>query len=92
MWIRKADRALAFFVGSEDQANTVAIQADGRIVAAGYGVVSGNCDFALARYSCIRRASRPTSTPVLPVMTRCGIAAARLDRPSHRPGKEGGSQ
>jgi hypothetical protein len=30
--------------------------------------------------------------PVLPVMTRCGIAAAWLDRPSHGPGKKEGSQ
>ncbi|HET6771374.1 MAG TPA: delta-60 repeat domain-containing protein [Actinomycetota bacterium] len=54
------------FAGSSDQASAVAIQANGRIVAAGGTFISGNFDFALARYTCIRRTSRPTSIPVCP--------------------------
>jgi uncharacterized delta-60 repeat protein len=46
--------------GSGDQANAVAIQANGRIVAAGF---SGTADFALARYKICRTTSRRTSIP-----------------------------
>jgi uncharacterized delta-60 repeat protein len=35
----------------EDQANAVAIQADGKIVVAGYGTVGPSADFALTRYT-----------------------------------------
>jgi len=39
------------FGTNSDQAYAVAIQADGKIVAAGYAYVGGNYDFALARYT-----------------------------------------
>src|ERR687896_155175 len=39
------------FAGSPDQAFGVAIQGDGKIVAAGLASVSGIDDFALARYN-----------------------------------------
>ena len=39
------------FGGSDDQASAVAIQADGKIVAAGFTDASGTHDFALARYN-----------------------------------------
>ena len=39
-----------FGSGSNDWADAVAIQADGKIVVAGYSNASGNDDFALARY------------------------------------------
>jgi uncharacterized delta-60 repeat protein len=54
------------FAGSFDQANGVAIQGDGKIVAAGFTDVSGTFDFALARYTCFRRTSRPSSIPHCP--------------------------
>jgi uncharacterized delta-60 repeat protein len=55
------------FAGGTDQAYAVAIQANGRIVAAGTAFVSGtNLDFALARYTCVRRTSRPMSIPLCP--------------------------
>ena len=40
-----------FVAGSLDQALSVAIQADGKIVAAGTAAINGNSDFALARYN-----------------------------------------
>src|SRR5919106_1268573 len=45
------------FAGDTDEARGMAIQANGRIVAAGVATVSGNQDFALARYTCFRRTS-----------------------------------
>jgi uncharacterized delta-60 repeat protein len=55
------------FAGDSDFANAVAIQGDGKIVAAGGTHVSLNDnDFALARYTCVRRTSRPTSIPHCP--------------------------
>jgi len=39
------------FASGDDFANAVAVQADGKIVAAGYTTASGNPDFALARYN-----------------------------------------
>jgi len=54
------------FAGSIDQAFAVAIQADGKIVAAGRATVSGNDEFGLARYTVCRRTSRPTSIPFCP--------------------------
>jgi uncharacterized delta-60 repeat protein len=54
------------FAGEFDEALGVAIQADRKIVAAGHAVMSGNDDFALARYTCVRRTSRPMSIPVCP--------------------------
>jgi uncharacterized delta-60 repeat protein len=51
------------FAGDFDEARAVAVQANGRMVAAGFTAVSGNDDFALARYTCVRRTSRPMSTP-----------------------------
>ena len=54
------------FAGSTDVASAVAIQANGRIVAAGFARVSGTDDFALARYTCLRRTSRPMSIPLCP--------------------------
>jgi uncharacterized delta-60 repeat protein len=51
------------FAGDEDQARAVAIQTDGKIVAAGGAVVSGTRDFALARYKVCRVTSRRTSIP-----------------------------
>src|SRR5918999_110285 len=39
------------FAGTFDEAFGMAIQGDGKIVAAGVAVVSGNDDFALARYN-----------------------------------------
>src|SRR5919106_887285 len=38
------------FAGTPDQARGVAIQGDGKIVAAGLAIVSGNEDFVLVRY------------------------------------------
>jgi uncharacterized delta-60 repeat protein len=50
-----------------DDALGVAIQGDGKIVAAGFTFVSATTtDFALARYTCFRRTSRPTSIPFCP--------------------------
>jgi uncharacterized delta-60 repeat protein len=56
------------FAGMDDNAWAVAIQANGMIVAAGLTRVdvSGIDDFAVARYTCLRRTSRPTSIPVCP--------------------------
>jgi uncharacterized delta-60 repeat protein len=54
------------FAGDFDQANGVAIQADRKIVAAGFARISGADDFALARYTVCRRTSRPTSIPICP--------------------------
>jgi hypothetical protein len=55
------------FVGGIDRARAVAIQADGRIVAAGSAFVSPtDIDFGLARYTCLRRTSRPMSIPLCP--------------------------
>jgi uncharacterized delta-60 repeat protein len=39
------------FAGGADNARSVAVQSDGKIVAAGRAVISGNSDFALARYT-----------------------------------------
>ncbi len=39
------------FGGIIDQANSVAIQQDGKIIAAGYSRIGSNTDFALARYN-----------------------------------------
>jgi uncharacterized delta-60 repeat protein len=50
------------FAGDFDVANGVVIQANGRIVAAGF---AGD-DFGLARYTCVRRTSRPSSIPLCP--------------------------
>ena len=38
------------FDGGAEQINAIALQADGKIVAAGYALYTGNNDFALARY------------------------------------------
>jgi uncharacterized delta-60 repeat protein len=47
-----SDGKTATAVGSSDDAiNALAIQGDGRIVAAGYAVVGGDYDFALVRYN-----------------------------------------
>jgi hypothetical protein len=55
------------FTGSEDRARALVIQANGRIVAAGFARVSGTgADFAPARYTCLRRTSRPMSIPLCP--------------------------
>jgi uncharacterized delta-60 repeat protein len=52
------------FAGMDDVAYGVGIQANGRIVAAGRVNNSGNYDFGLARYTCFRRTSKPTSIPI----------------------------
>jgi uncharacterized delta-60 repeat protein len=52
------------FAGDFDEARAVAIQANGRIVAAGFTAVSGTEDFALARYTCVRHTSRRMSIPL----------------------------
>jgi uncharacterized delta-60 repeat protein len=44
-------KAITDFLGDEDQANAVAIQADGKIVAAGFSSFSFDDTFALARYN-----------------------------------------
>jgi len=49
-----------------DFASAVAIQGDGKIVAAGYAFVSADNDFALARYTVCRRTSRRSSVPFCP--------------------------
>jgi uncharacterized delta-60 repeat protein len=54
------------FGGGPDEAFAVAIQGDGKIVAAGVAFVSGTFDFALARYTVCRRTSRPSSIPFCP--------------------------
>jgi uncharacterized delta-60 repeat protein len=55
------------FAGGHDNARAVHIQANGRIVAAGCSpCFSANDDFALARYTCVRRSSRPMSIPLCP--------------------------
>jgi uncharacterized delta-60 repeat protein len=54
------------FAGNTDEALAVAIQVNGRIVATGNVVLSGNFDFGLARYTCVRRTSRPMSIPLCP--------------------------
>jgi uncharacterized delta-60 repeat protein len=52
----------------DDLALAVAIQANGRIVAAGCTscFTFTTSDFALARYTCVRRTSRPMSIPICP--------------------------
>jgi uncharacterized delta-60 repeat protein len=54
------------FTGSFDEAFGVAIQGDGKIVTVGRGGGPGFFDFALARYTCVRRTSRPMSIPICP--------------------------
>jgi uncharacterized delta-60 repeat protein len=56
------------FAGSGDVAYGVAIQANGRIVAAGLAhlLTTSSFVFALARYTCLRRTSRPMSIPLCP--------------------------
>jgi uncharacterized delta-60 repeat protein len=44
-------KVITDFLASTDVANGVALQGDGKIVAAGLAIVSGNVDFALARYN-----------------------------------------
>ena len=39
------------FGASEDHANSVVLQTDGKILAAGYSSSAGNVDFALVRYN-----------------------------------------
>jgi len=39
-----------FGAGSDDEATGVAVQKDGKVVAAGYSNANGSYDFALARY------------------------------------------
>jgi uncharacterized delta-60 repeat protein len=51
------------FASGEDRARGVAIQTDGKIVAAGGAVISGTHDFALARYKVCRVSSRRSSIP-----------------------------
>ena len=48
--------------GGSDGASGVAIQADGRIVAAGYTTAGGDYDFALARYHAITDNTPPNTT------------------------------
>jgi len=54
------------FAGDFDRAFRVAFQGDGKIVTAGVAGGSVTADFALARYMCLRRTSRPMSIPVCP--------------------------
>jgi uncharacterized delta-60 repeat protein len=44
-------KALTDFGGGDDEVTALAVQSDGKIVAAGGAVVPGNLDFALARYT-----------------------------------------
>jgi hypothetical protein len=57
-----------------DEANAVAIQADGKVMAAGVAFFGRLNDFGLARYACIRRTSRPMSIPLAPSDLRRRIA------------------
>lgn len=59
-------RVTTDIAAGQDRAEAVAIQSNGRIVAAGGAFVTGNFDFALARYTCLRRTSRPMSIPICP--------------------------
>ena len=54
------------FAGGDDRAHAVPIQRDGKIVAAGFATVAAGRDFALARYTCFRRTSRPILNPLCP--------------------------
>jgi uncharacterized delta-60 repeat protein len=57
-------RVTTDFAGDTDVAWEVALQGDGKIVAAGGARVSGTADLALARYTVCRRSSvRPSSIP-----------------------------
>jgi hypothetical protein len=49
------------FAGSFDLANAVALQTDGKIVAAGSALISGSHDFALVPYKVCRVSSRRSS-------------------------------
>jgi len=54
--------------GSDDVAYSVAIQSDGKIVAAGYSNNGSNFDFALVRYAGTPPApATPTPVPTLPL-------------------------
>lgn len=44
-------RATATFLGGDDRAFAVAVQADGKIVSAGFATPAGNADFAVARHT-----------------------------------------
>jgi uncharacterized delta-60 repeat protein len=59
-------RVTTDFAGMDDVIFGVALQVNKRIVAAGRVNVSGNYDFGLARYTCLRRTSRPMSIPICP--------------------------
>lgn len=59
-------RVTTDFAGMDDVVFGVALQANKRIVVAGRVNNSGNYDFGLARYTCLRRTSRPMSIPICP--------------------------
>src|SRR5881396_965906 len=56
------------FFGADDEASAVAIQADGKIVAAGYALnaSTGNYDFALARYNIDGSLDDATASDITP--------------------------
>jgi uncharacterized delta-60 repeat protein len=56
-------KVITDFAGGGDQARGVAIQGDGKIVAAGSALISGSYDFAVARYKVCRMSSRRSSIP-----------------------------
>jgi uncharacterized delta-60 repeat protein len=59
-------RVTTDFTGMDEVIFGVAIQANKRIVAAGRVNNSGNYDFGLTRYTCLRPTSRPMSIPLCP--------------------------
>ncbi|HEX9990429.1 MAG TPA: S-layer homology domain-containing protein [Chloroflexia bacterium] len=61
-------KAVTDFGSDTDNANATAIQSNGKIIAAGYTLASGDSDFALARYR-VTDEIEPTNTPVPPTAT-----------------------
>jgi uncharacterized delta-60 repeat protein len=68
------DGKLTTGFGGSDIAYGVAIQADGRIVAAGGTSAGGDADFALARYHAITDNTRPKVSSVPPEENATGVA------------------
>lgn len=58
-----------FTVGENEFVNAVALQTDGKIVAAGGGSVSGNSNFALARYEAVTPATICKEAVLSPVVS-----------------------
>ncbi|HYP39711.1 MAG TPA: S-layer homology domain-containing protein, partial [Chloroflexia bacterium] len=63
------------FGSNTDNANATAMQANGKIIAAGYTLASGDSDFALARYR-VTDETEPTNTPAPATPTSTAASAS----------------